>query len=359
MKIKQKIINYFFKKIAQKKVHSKIEDIKIKRILLIRDGGIGDAICSYPLIRELKKNYPNSKIDIFASLNNSFMYKYTPWINNIYLKYKKRQWYKTWFEVFKMRRNRYDLVIDDTVIRLHKTIYTILIKPKFVVASADKKDRYGFNRNSLSFYDRVYETNENIIHIVDRRLKALNCLNITNYNNKMTFFLPSKLDNKIELFFNDLKSFKLIALNADSSQKTRALNKNQIIELSRLLNNDKIKIIPLCIPSKIAYLKEIIKDNNLTNVIFPYETKTIYEAAQILNNVDLLISPDTSFIHIASGLNIPTIGLFWNNPIKYIEWDSRSDISVALTPEGTESNLENINLNEIQENAFKILNIKK
>lgn len=358
MKLKQKIINYLFKKIAQKKTHINSKDLEINNILLIRDGGIGDSICSYPLIRELKKNYPCSKIDIFANLNNNFMYKYTPWVNHVFIKYKKRQWYKTWIEVLKMRNRKYDLVIDDTVIRFHKTLYTIFIKPKFIIASADKKDRYGFNRNDLSFYDKVYETNKNIIHIVDRRLKALDCLNITNYSNKMTFFLPPKKDQNIESFLKKFKDFKIIALNTDSSQKTRALNTQQIIKLSKLLIHDKIIIIPLCIPSKMEYINNTIRKNNLINIANPYKTKTIYEAAQILNKVDLLISPDTSFIHIASGLNIPTIGLFWNNPIKYIEWSCKSDISVTLTPKGNEQNLENIDLHKIQENAFKILNIK-
>lgn len=61
MTLKQKFKNFFLKKIAQRNYDKDISDIKIKSILLIRDGGIGDAILSYPLIRELKRNYPKLK----------------------------------------------------------------------------------------------------------------------------------------------------------------------------------------------------------------------------------------------------------------------------------------------------------
>ncbi|PHO11325.1 glycosyltransferase family 9 protein [Malaciobacter marinus] len=357
MKLKQKIKNYFFKKIAQKNYHEKLSNIRINKILLIRDGGIGDAICSYPLIRELNKKYPNAKIDIYASLNNYFMYKYVPNVNKVYLKHKKRNWFKSWIEIYKMKKNKYDLAIEDTTIRFHRTLYTIIINPKFIIASSANKDRYGFDRSELSYYDKVYPSNDKIIHIVDKRLRALKLLGINTINNKMDFFLPNQKNNEIIKYLNRLKGYKLIALNTDASHKNRTLSVEQIINLCKLLNNDRIRIIPFCIPKKYDYFKKVIESNNLNNVVLPFKSKSIYEAAEILNNVDLLITPDTSFVHIASGLNIPTIGLFWNTPIKYVEWAPKSDIGLAITPKGKEHNLKYIDIEEIKDHSFKILNI--
>ncbi|WP_044418022.1 glycosyltransferase family 9 protein [Halarcobacter anaerophilus] len=359
MKFQQKFKNFLFKKIAQKRYTKDLSDIKIKKILIIRDGGIGDAILSYPLIRELKKFYPKARIDVYASLNNYFMYKYVPWVDTVYLKHKKRHWFKTWLEVFKMKQNHYDLAIDDTVIRFHRTLYTMIINPKFVLASSGTKKRYGFDRSELSFYYKVYKTTDKIIHIVDDRLRVLEFLGINNYSNKMEFPLPKEKNKDIIKYLNKFKGYKLIGLNTDASHEDRTLNTKQIIDLCKLLNHKNIKIIPFCVPSKFNYFKELIENNNLANVELPFKTKSIYEAAQIVKELDLLITPDTSFVHIASGLNIPTIGLFWNDPTKYILCAPRSDISIAITPQGKESNLKNIDLKEIQEKAFEILNIKK
>ncbi|RXJ87167.1 glycosyltransferase family 9 protein [Arcobacter sp. CECT 8985] len=360
MTLKQKIKNYLFKKIAQKKYNENIINLKISRILLIRDGGIGDAILSYPLIRELNRFYPNARIDIYASLNNHFMYKYLPEVNNVYLKYKKRNWLKSWIEIFKMRNNHYDLAIDDTVIRFHRTLHTMIINPKLILGNTGTKKRYGFDKSELSLYYKVYKTRDKkLIHMADTRLKVLKFLGINNYNTNMIFPLPKEKNIEIQNYIKKYKDYKLLGLNTDASHKDRTLNTKQIIDLCNLLKNEKIKIIPFCIPSKFEYFEKLINENSLTNVAIPFKTKSIYEAAEVLNELDLLITPDTSFVHIASGLNIPTVALFWNDPIKYILCGPKADNSVALTPKGTESNLENINLNEIQENAFKILNIKK
>lgn len=286
------------------------------------------------------------------------MYKYIPWVNNVYLKHKKRHWYKTWIEVFKMRQNHYDLAIDDTVIRLHRTIYTMIINPKYVIACAGKAKRYGFDRSQLSFYYKTYPITDLSIHIVDERLKALDLLGIKNYDNKMLFPLPKEND-EINDFISKFKDYKLIGLNTDASHEDRTLSTEQIVTLCKLLERKDIKIIPFSVPKKLEYFKTLIKENNLKNVEIPLKTNSIFEAAQVLEKLDLLITPDTSFVHIASGLNIPVIGLFWNYPSKYILCAPRSDISVALTPKGKEENLKNIDLRQIQKNAFEILNIKE
>ncbi len=359
MNIKRKIKNFLFKKIVQKDYKNKLLDTKINKILIIRDGGIGDAICSYPLIRELKKYFKNSQIDIYASRNNYFMYKYVPEVNKVYLKHKKRHWIKTLSEVIKMRKVHYDLAIDDTVIRFHRSLYTMTINPKFALALAGKKERYGFNRENLSFYYKTYQAPKEIIHITEERLKVLELLGIKNYDTKMCFYLPNKKNKEILDYINKFKNFKLIGLNTDASHKNRTLNSKQIINLCKLLDNEKIKIIPFCIPSKLNYFENLIKNNNLTNVILPFKTKSIYEAAEIVNKLDLIITPDTSFVHIASGLNIPTIGLFWNSPDKYILCAPKSEVSVALKPIGKEQNLSNIDIEEIACQSLKILKLEE
>jgi len=354
MNFKQRFKNFIFKKLAKRNYTTTLSNEKINKILMIRDGGIGDAVCSYPLLRELKKNFPQAKIDIYASLNNHFMYKYVPYVNNVYLKYKKRQWFKSWFEIIKMRNNNYDLVIDDTVIRLHRTLYTMIINPKFAISSSDTSKRYGFDRSQLSYYFKTYDSNI-LLHIVDKRLKILTLLNIHSFSNKMEFFLPNKKNTQIQEKLALLKKYKLIALNTEGSSPSRTLNTKQIITLCQLLKDTDIKIIPFCLPNKFDYFKNMINENNLNNMELPYQTKTIYEAAEILNEVDLLITPDTSFVHIASGLNVPTIAIFWNNPMKYVEWGSKSDTAIAVTPEGKESNIKNIDLKTVQEKALNLL----
>ena len=51
-------------------------------------------------------------------------------------------------------------------------------------------------------------------------------------------------------------------------------------------------------------------ENMFEHVIYSPATKNIFEAGHILQNLKLLISPDTALIHIASCYNISVVGLY-------------------------------------------------
>ena len=105
----------------------------------------------------------------------------------------------------------------------------MLINPDFILASSGTKTRYGFDRNELSFYYKTYSS-YTLNHIVDKRLKILDLLKITNYSNKMDFYLPNNLDNNVLEFINKFKPHKVVALNTEGSNSSRTLTKEQIIE---------------------------------------------------------------------------------------------------------------------------------
>ncbi|WP_419673091.1 glycosyltransferase family 9 protein [Aliarcobacter butzleri] len=70
------------KLLLQKKYKEPINKKEINKILLIRNLKIGDAIVSFPLLRELKKKFPSSEIDIYASTNSDFLFKKLPYCTN-------------------------------------------------------------------------------------------------------------------------------------------------------------------------------------------------------------------------------------------------------------------------------------
>ena len=71
MLIKKLILKLFL----QEKVKKPINKKEINKILFIRNLKIGDAVVSFPLLRELKKNFPNAEIDVYASTNSDFLFK--------------------------------------------------------------------------------------------------------------------------------------------------------------------------------------------------------------------------------------------------------------------------------------------
>lgn len=80
-------------------------DSKIQKILIIRPGGIGDAVLLLPSLRILKQLFPLSVIDILAEKRNQEIFSFSKEIRRAYC-------YDRGVELLKCLKNKYDLVID-------------------------------------------------------------------------------------------------------------------------------------------------------------------------------------------------------------------------------------------------------
>jgi lipopolysaccharide heptosyltransferase II len=77
----------------------------IHAILLIRPGGIGDAVHLAPAIQSLRSHFPQVEIDILAERRNAGAFVLCPGIRQVYL-------YDHPGQLLQTLRNRYDAVID-------------------------------------------------------------------------------------------------------------------------------------------------------------------------------------------------------------------------------------------------------
>jgi len=359
MKLSIRIKSIILKLFAKRRYTNEFNPKKIKKILIIREGGIGDAICLYPFLRELKKVYPSYQIDIYAGHSNRFMYDYSPYVNHVYTKYKKRQWYKSWLEIIKMKNQNYDVIIDMTITRFERIMSSIIIGAPWFLSVIDTPERYGYDKSALSLY---YKTFSQLVteHIITQNFQFLSFFNIPiqSADETMEFFVPQKEQDKADLFVQALKEFKLIGLNSDASHVDRTLSHAQIKNLSKQLEHSEIKIILFYLPNKEEEFKKLIHDENLKNIIMTYPTKSIYDAAALIKNMDVMITPDTSFVHIASGLNTPTVGLFWNALSKSTVWGPRSDKHAIVMPSIVgEQSFKNLDISEVAQQSLKLLDI--
>ena len=316
------------KLLLQKKYKEPINKKEINKILLIRNLKIGDAIVSFPLLRELKKKFPSSEIDIYASTNSDFLFKKLPYCTNVFTKFKKKYFYKTLKQIMLMKSRKYDLIIEAVPMRFGLELSIWYMKPKWVIgfgkSSGDQK--LGISRNELSFYDKL-AIEENNKHASEHMCSLLNLLDIDNYSTKMEFPFHEEKYNYAQKFVSELpKREGIIPVNVDASHSTRTLGKEEIIKLANSLK--KYTLIILSLPSRQNEINDIILKENLSNCTLSYATKTIFDATELIRSCDLLISPDTSFIHIASAIDLPTIGLFYKN--NFVYWGSKSTISYVV-----------------------------
>ena len=73
-------------------------------------------------------------------------------------------------------------------------------------------------------------------------------------------------------------------------------------------------------------IKNIFKER----IHYPLESPNLYYASGILNEAEILISVDTSLIHLAAALNKPIIGLYNNDKVAHARYHPYNNISDSV-----------------------------
>ena len=84
------------------------------RILFIRDDGIGDLMVSMELLRAIAETAPKFTLDLLCSTSNAAFGRTLPFVNEVIV-HKRGFLLKAWPTWRRLRRNKYDVVIDGRV----------------------------------------------------------------------------------------------------------------------------------------------------------------------------------------------------------------------------------------------------
>lgn len=346
---------FLIKSLSRKKYSDNFKPETFKKILIVRPAKIGDTICMIPLIRELKKAFPSARIDIYASTYNNFIFKYVSQVGQVYTEYRTRHIFRTIIDLFRMRSNKYDLIIDTMDIRFSKTIKLVFINATWLIAITGGTSRYGLDNSDLELY---YKTNPwSEIHTTDRLLEFLSLLGISNYDNTMEFPVGDTSIKFARSFLKPYENYKFIGLNADATSHARSLTDSDIINICRGLKKDKVnvKILLFCTRERQNHMMQLVNNANLVDVLVEQGSKSIFDAAALASFMHVIISPDTSFVHIASAFNIPTVAIFPNDSCLMNMWSPRSKKQVIVKPDKPGNTLRGFSIEKTISSAIQLL----
>jgi len=300
--------------------YKKSNEFDLKRtsnILYLRYDRIGDMVITTPVFRELKLAYPDIKITVLASKANKDVLLNNPYVNQIYTNHKNN--FLTDLPIlFKLRKIRFDVCVEfDHSVIPHAILRLRIIKPKIAV-SVNKEGRYGVKGKELKLYD-YYTEKPKGAHFRDIWLNTLRPFSITPRSSCYDLF-PS--ENQTEIAKNFVQKFQnklLIGINLEGAVKGKKI---QFSELKGICNglyqrNSNIQIIILSTPNNHEIIEKKVTNLKLNYVVTSYKTHSILDVAALINHLDLVITPDTSIVHIASAFNRPIISIHENNLDSY------------------------------------------
>ena len=307
---------YLLKKLTNKKpVDFNLKDTK--NVLFLRYDRIGDMLISTPVFRAFKLAYPKVNVIVLASEVNKDILFNNPYIDQVIINHKNNL-SRDIFSLLNLRKLKIDVCFEfDHSVVPHAIIRLRIINPKIII-SVKKIGRYGISGNDLIMYNFYTDKPKNS-HFRNIWLNTLSPFGIISDSLKYDLFVSEDQEQLALNYLNKFKSKYKIGINLESAVSGKTIYSDelkQICEGIKQVHND-IKIVILTTPNKLKSISKMIKLMNLDYVFPSYKTKKIQDLAAIIKNLDIIISPDTSIVHIASTFNKPIVSIHENNNDSY------------------------------------------
>jgi len=268
----------------------------------------------------------------------------------------KNQWQKLLPLLLTLRKLNFDVAIELEYKVVSRIIILLrIVNPNCILSVSKDEGRYGMDPHAVMPYD--YYTNPNLVHQRDTCLDTLRLLNINYKNKSYDVFYSEK--NKLDAlsFLSLYKTSKiLIGLNIEgSSIEKRISNKDVtkiILELYSMDNN--IIIILLHKPDDRDWISKLIP-HEASSYVFPsYPTESVLDLAAIIDNLDLIISPDTSIVHMACAFKKPLVAIYRKHMMLFEIWHPISDCNYVVFSD-YEDSLKSINVGDIVNKTSRLI----
>jgi len=354
MSIKRNIKASILRWITQKKASEVISTPK--SILFLRYDRIGDMIITTPVFREFKRVYPNSKVYVLASGTNSEIIKFNPHVDGIFLNHK-HSLVSDFPTLIKLRKLKIDIAVEfDHSVVPHAILRLKIIKPNQII-SVKKDGRYGVSGKELMIYD-YFTKKEKDEHARDIWLRTIEIFTGKIINRNYEIFLNEESKVKSEKFIRHIDSDFYIGFNLEGAVKGKRICFYDFEELASQIKKilPTAKIILFCHPKKRDQLNKKIEMSNLTNVCLSYPTFSIIDLCELVKKMNLIITPDTSVVHIASAFDIPIISIHEKNLNSFKLFMPQSNVSRTVFSEESDS-LKGFKISEVVKFFKEIMNI--
>lgn len=265
----------------------------MEKFLIIRFSSIGDIVLTSPVIRCIRKKYPDAEIHYLTKAQYHPLLAGNPHINKFHLFEDKLSPI-----VEDLKKENYTYVID-----LHKNMRSLRVKQS-LDAKSFTYDKLNFRKWLLVNFkiDKMPEK-----HIVDRYFDALNELGVQNDGQGLDYYL---WDREIYDYVSTLKKNNYIAFAIGAKHNTKKLPEHKIAQICEGINQNIVLLGG----------KEEEETGERMNKLYPAKVinmcgrLNINESAHVVKNARKVISHDTGLMHIAAAFKKPIISI-WGNTV--------------------------------------------
>jgi ADP-heptose:LPS heptosyltransferase len=299
-----------------------------KRILIVRTDRVGDVVMLTPVIRELRKTFPDSFIATLTNPNTAEILLHNPHLDlSISDDLKKDSFWK---------------IVRD--LQILKFTDGLLIMPTeraaYQMFLAGIKNRIGVGKKLYEIITFMKSVSRNkyipLRHEADYCMDLARKIGVTNTDLTPEIFLTKEekdfgkniLKNE-GVNENDLK----IIVHTGSGKSSSNWSESKYFELIKniLKSKQNVKILLTAKEMSKEFREKIKNLNNNSIFIIDDKIKKLRDLICIISATDLLIAASTGPLHLASALKVKTIGLFCHRRMSCVQhWGALGNNAVNI-----------------------------
>ncbi|MCX6740483.1 MAG: glycosyltransferase family 9 protein [Candidatus Parcubacteria bacterium] len=304
-------------------------DGQFKNILVCELNFIGDALLITPCLRQIKQNYPQSKITVLTGLKAS-QQLLTNNPNIDHLLTAKNHWQIFIFSL--KNRNKFDILLDFSA-NFYKAFLLTLSNIPYRIGTKPKQKILLKNRDGFGWLYTHTKNFSSQTHIADYFLSLLEFLGNNILDNHLEIYLDDKekKDSFKLLTKYNLNENQFLVLHPGVNDQGKAWNIKAWQELAQKLVSQYKLVFTGSTEDQdlIAEICQDLKPGQALNLAGKLE---IRQTATLIFRAQAFIGVDTGPLHIAVSFNKPIVAIFnTTHPQNYLP--SRNNIEILNTPE--------------------------
>ncbi len=274
-------------------------DARAWRVLFLRHDRIGDMIVSTGLLTAIHRAHPGLALDVLASPINAIVLAHEPAVRAV-VRFDRRSLASWWTLFWRLRRERYDAVIDPMV--TSQSFTTLLL-----MLATGARWRVGVPKERLPDVYALPATARSGTegHLVDYLAQLAEPFGIAPAD--ATTLRISLTDAERAAALITWGAGRRILVNVSAGKPFRAWPSARYAETIRHMRAQvpDARVLVMYAPAEAEIARSIAEASGA--VAFP---STLREGFAMVATAEFVLTPDTSIVHAASAFRVPTVSLF-------------------------------------------------
>jgi len=280
-------------------------DTDPQRILIVRLSAMGDVLLSTPLVRILKKRFPDSEIDFIIKKEYASLIRNNPHISHI-IEFSSKDGLSELLRISReIKRREYDVIVD-IQLNLRSRIL------KFLKTGTKK---FNYNPNRFQRFVLVHlrkDIYKDIQPVPLRYIRSVSDLEVEDDGLGLELYIDKVADRTVDSIFKKSglqNGCMVISMAPGAGRATKRWTEDGYIEVGRYFINKGYRVVLLGGEGDVGVCSRIFDKMgqstlNLTGKL------SLQQTAAAIKKSDLLITNDTGLMHMAAALNTRVVAIF-------------------------------------------------